>query len=439
MAIDLNFTKGAIERLQPPEKRTQFRDSGNSKSIKGLYLYLGTTGSKVFYYRRKLNGKAVAVRLGDFPALSVENARKKAESSADTIVNDEINPNQARREKKSAELTFHEAFDIYMKHASARKKKPHQESTAINYRRSFDQHFGNGSKAKSTSPNWASTPLSSITPEQVSGWYIRASDDSITSANSAVAVGRAVFTHTIKSVRKLDRSAIYHFNPFADIEQDVAAPRNERILSDQLPDWFAAVKTLKNKTTQDYLLTLLLTGMRRRECSTLTWDRIDFKQGTVTIGERILRGGKREKGTSNRTKAGNVLVLPLSNDLLEMLKQRREADPQGSWVFPSPNSKAGYILEPKTAIAAIYKRSGIKCSPHGLRRTFATLAHDKANVPFLQVKRLMNHSQGRDVTEQHYLNETELEDLRRNMQAITDTILFYGEKKQASITRLRAV
>ena len=439
MAIDLNFTKGTIERLPAPEKRTQYRDRGNSKSVKGLYLYVGTTGSKVFYYRRKLNGKAVIVRLGDFPALSVENARKKAVGSADKIVNEEINPNEARREKKSAELTFREAFEIYMKHASSRKKKPHQDSTATNYRRSFDQHFDNGSKAKATSPNWANTPLSSITPEQVTGWYIRAADESITSANSAVAVGRAVFTHTIKSFRRSDRSAIYHFNPFADIEQDDAPPRNERILSGQLADWFKAVRTLKNKTTQDYLITLLLTGMRRRECSTLTWDRIDFSQGTITIGERIQRGGKREKGSDNRTKAGNVLVLPLSDYLLAMLKRRKEADKLGLWVFPSPNSKTGYILEPKTAIAAIHKRSGVKCSPHGLRRTFASLAHDKAQVPFLQVKRLMNHSQGRDVTEQHYLNETELEDLRRHMQSITDTILSFSKQRKASVTKLRVV
>ena len=439
MAIDLNFTKGAIEQIQTPDTRTQYRDNGGSKSVKGLYLYVGTTGGKVFYYRRKLNGKAVVVRLGDFPALSIENARMKAAESASTIVVKSINPNEARREKKSAELTFREAFDSYMTYAGSRKKKPHQESTANNYRRSFGQHFGSGSDAKPTSPKWADTPLSSITPEQVTGWYGRAADESITSANSAVAVGRAVFTYTIKSVRKSDRSAVYHFNPFAEVEQDEAAPRNTRILSDQLPEWFKAVKALRNQTTQDYLITLLLTGMRRRECSTLTWDRIDFSQGTVTIGERIQRGGKRETGSENRTKAGNVLVLPLSDYLLSMLKRRHDATPENQWVFPSPNSKAGYILEPKTAIAAIHKRCGIKCSPHGLRRTFATLAHDKAKVPFLQVKRLMNHSQGRDVTEQHYLNETELEDLKRHMQAITDTILSFGEQRLATVTALRAV
>lgn len=439
MAIELNFTKGAIEQLPTPASRTQYRDSGGAKSMKGLYLFVGTSGSKVFYYRRKLNGRAVTVRLGDFPALSVENARAKATASAKAIVSDEINPNDARREKRSAELTFHEAFDAYMKYATSRKKRPIRESTASNYRRLFAQHFGSGEDAKPTSPKWAAIPLSSITHEQVTGWYGRAADASITSANAAVAVGRAVFTYTIKAVRKSDRSAIYHFNPFAEVEQDEAAPRNTRILSDQLPAWFRAVNALKNQATRDYLIMLLLTGMRRRECSTMTWDRVDFSQGTITIGERIQRGGRRETGSDNRTKSGKVLVLPMSDYLLDMLRRRRNADSEGMWVFPSPNSKTGYILEPKTAISAIHKRSGIHCSPHGIRRTFATLAHDKAGVPFLQVKRLLNHSEGRDVTEQHYLNETEMEDLRRHMQAITDMMLRYGRQRLASVTALKAV
>ena len=438
MAIELNFTKGAIEQIPTPKKRTKYRDHGGPKSIRGLHLHVGTTGGKVFYYRKKLDGRLIDVRLGDFPSLSVENARAKATTSAKVIVSDEVNPNEAKREKKSGEMTFKEAFDRYMEHACQRRNKPLRDSTASNYHRYFNQHFGAGDDAKQTSPHWANVPLSTITPEQVTGWYNRAADASITSANSAVAVGRAVFTHTIKSVRKADRSPVYHFNPFADVEQEQAAPRTTRILSDQLPDWFKAVNELKNQTTRDYLMTLLLTGMRRREASTLTWDRIDFTHGTVTIGERIQRGGKREKGSDNRTKSGNVLVLPLSDYLLSMFSRRRD-ESISKWVFPSPNSRAGYILEPKTSIAAIHTRSGIKCSPHGLRRTFATLAHDKAGVPFLQVKRLMNHSQGRDVTEQHYLNETEIEDLRQHMQAITDMMLSYGQQRQASVTTLRAV
>lgn len=80
MEKKISFTKTALLNMPNVEKRTRIADQGNAQSVNALFLYVQPSGNKTFYYRRRLNGKYVEVKIGGFPAVTVDNARRRARS-----------------------------------------------------------------------------------------------------------------------------------------------------------------------------------------------------------------------------------------------------------------------------------------------------------------------------------------------------------------------
>jgi integrase len=180
--------------------------------------------------------------------------------------------------------------------------------------------------------------------------------------------------------------------------------RTGHIKKDQLETWYKGLLAIRSQTGRDYLLTLLLTGMRREEAATMRWEDVDLARATFTIG---------------KTKNGDPLRLPLSTQLLKILKERKQ-NISGQYVFPG-RKEGKPIAEPKVFTAAVKEACGIKTSRHDFRRTFATIADGIDAVSFLSLKRLLNHrSAEADVTAGYVIPDPER--LRPLCQRISDEI-----------------
>jgi len=81
----------------------------------------------------------------------------------------------------------------------------------------------------------------------------------------------------------------------------------------------------------------------------------------------------------------------------DLLVARRNIGNDGGWVFGA-NSESGHIEEPKFAFDEIAEATGIRVSPHDLRRTFVTVA-ESCDISALALKALINHAIGDNVTE----------------------------------------
>ena len=161
---------------------------------------------------------------------------------------------------------------------------------------------------------------------------------------------------------------------------------------------------------RDYLLLLILTGLRRQEAAALTWDCVDLKAKTLTVTD-----------TKNREDH----TLPLSDFLLAML-ERRGSNAAGKFVFPG-EGRTGHMVEPRKAILRVCEASGVQFRPHDLRRTFATIA-ESLDIPAYALKRLLNHKMSGDVTAGYIV--AGVERLRKPMQQVTDYILKCAGTKQ---------
>jgi len=258
----------------------------------------------------------------------------------------------------------------------------------------------------------------------VSAWDRIAALHSEVTENS----GPAHADNAMRSLRSILNFAMVQFegpdgerpmveNPVACLSQTRAWNRVARLTTviseHQLGHWFSAVMELKqmppdsqSAMVADYLLLLILTGLRRSEGASLTWDRVDLKTRTFTL-------------LGSDTKNHEQHTLPLSDYLAELLNQRHMISGASPYLFPGDGA-SGYLVEPRPQMRRITARSGVPFALHDLRRTFATIA-ESLDIPAYALKRLLNHKTNQDVTAGYIIITPER--LREPMQKITDYVL----------------
>lgn len=91
------LTLDDINKAKPREKDYALFDGG------GLYLSVKANGKKAWKMATRLNGKQVKLSFGDYPAVSLKDARKKRLEAQEQIAQG-INPNEAKKQRKQAEI-----------------------------------------------------------------------------------------------------------------------------------------------------------------------------------------------------------------------------------------------------------------------------------------------------------------------------------------------
>lgn len=105
-------------------------------------------------------------------------------------------------------------------------------------------------------------------------------------------------------------------------------------------------------------------------------------------------------------------------------------------LFPGPGSN-GHLIEPKRTVARVIEESGVRFTPHDLRRTFATAVNNlERSLSYYSIKRLLNHK-SQDVTAGYIQHD--VESLRAPMQQVTDYLLkAAGARKSAEVIEMQA-
>src|SRR5215213_7450386 len=145
----VSLTKTFIEHLECPadESVVVVHDT----NVRGFCVRV-TKGRKSFYLYRKFNGKPERQKLGVFPDVSVENARKKAQLLVGEIAAGK-NPFEERRVIGNA-ITLEELFKRYQEDGKHR----HTPKTVLTDTSRFETCFGDAKTG-----NWKSNKLTSIT------------------------------------------------------------------------------------------------------------------------------------------------------------------------------------------------------------------------------------------------------------------------------------
>ena len=294
----------------------------------------------------------------------------------------------------AADLRVPTLMDVWLDYKRTRKLKPATEADYIKRLRQLS--------------DWWETPINEISKGLICDRHQTLTERSPSHANLVFKVLRALMTYAEIKYEDREGAPLLKSNPVKSLSSLRAWNKIKRrktiIGKHQMKAWFEAVYSLENVVVRDFLLTLLLTGLRRQEAALLTWDRIDL------IGRRILIPD---------TKNGDDHELPIPNYLYRVLSERnlgkRSSNP---YVFPG--RVAGKSLcNSNKSYQHVIERSGVQFCLHDLRRGFATTARS-AGIDKDYIKRLLNHK-SQDVTDGYIIMS--VEDLRKPMQLIEDCIL----------------
>lgn len=329
----LNFTKRTLEAISAPPKgkRLYFRDSKQ----RGLILDVTPSGTKSFYFYRKIHGRPVRLLLGRFPDLSVEQARGIASEKNAQVAKGE-DPSDSQSAEHWGKKTLDVAFHLYMeKHAKLHNKTWHESE------RKFALYLN----------HWKHRRLETFQRHEIEAWHgdIKTKVGPVT-ANRVLALLHVVFNKAIAWGWDAQ-------NPARSIKKFRERSRDRFLQRDELPIFFKALSEEENDTVRDYILMSLLTGARRSNVMGMCWADVHLERGEWKIPE---------------TKNGEPHTIPLSDPALQILKMRHENRGDSLFVFPG-TGKTGHLVEPKKVWQRILKHAGIQdLRLHDLRRTLGS-------------------------------------------------------------------
>ena len=161
----------------------------------------------------------------------------------------------------------------------------------------------------------------------------------------------------------------------------------------------------------DWMLLLMLTGLRFREPLSLTWDDVDFETGLFTIVVN---------------KSSRTLTLPMSPMIRRIFLRRHKATAHLSrFVFPQASNPEKPATMSKVA-ERIRDMSGVDFTVHDLRRTQATVLN-QLGYQLSVIGRILNHSRLNQTDE--YV-QTDIERVREALERAEDLLFNIDTPKQ---------
>lgn len=403
------LTQRYVESLPQTEKLTLYFDTG----MTGFGVY--TKGKiKTYFVQARAGKKLIKMTIGRANIFSLDDARRVAKEKL-ALMAKGIDPVALKKQEQVVGITLEEAFKQY---CETRSLKPRTVKTYDDLLRLYMS-------------DWMSKPLGTITKELVAQRHKKVGEDAGEAAsNNLMRTFRALYNYA----RTLSDGAIAE-NPVLRLSQTRQWYKVERrrtfLKSHELKPWYDAAIKIENVVIRDYFLLILFTGLRRQEGMQLKWSDVDMRDNSFTVPAHLTKNGKPHS-------------MPMSNflrNLFEQLQERRINE----YIFPGPG-EAGHLVEPKKQIDFIERQTllllndvttqdaldlkiqtapdrvvpGIKFCLHDLRRTFITIA-ESLDIPYAALKRLLNHSDGNDVTG-GYLQIT-TDRLREPMERISTKLL----------------
>lgn len=353
-----------------------------------------TRGAKAYIFEGRLNGAKIRITLGDVRGWGIDQARTEARRLL-TLVDQGTDPRTEKAEKVAAaeakrtealrqNATLADAWAAYIE-----DRRPHWGERYLRDHENFARRGGEPKKRGGglTTPGPLATlmplPLAGLTPETIRAWLKMEAAARATQARQAFGALRTFLAWCedrpeYRGIVAADTAS----NRTARQELPKKGARDDCLQREQLPAWFGAVRQIGNPVIGAYLQALLLTGARREELGTLTWPRVDFRWGSLTI---------RDKVEGERT----IPLTPYVAALLAALPRRNQ------WVFSSPAAASGRLQEPRIAHNRALVAAGLPpLSLHGLRRSFGTLS-EWVEMPTGVVAQIMGHKPSA-TAERHY-------------------------------------
>lgn len=348
------FSKTAIDSLPVHPRDSCSREQEYSdEQVTGLKILVSKNGRKFFHFRYSYRKRKKALSIGEFPAVSVQEARDKALEFRN-LLSKGIDPQTEKKNRLTA-LTFSEFTEKeYLPYATQSKKSWKDDQNKL--------------KADML-PVFGEMTLNDITTRDIQKYIVK-----ITERTSGSTANR----HYSLLCRMFNLAVQWQFikeNPCKTIRKQKESGGKERFMGEEeIKRFLAALDDIGMNVATCALRFLLFTGLRFSEAITLRWEYVDLKAGQIKLV---------------KTKAGKaraVVLNELAKGVLQDLHAARESD----WVFPGSGPK-GHVICLKRTFNKVREIADIHdFRIHDLRHTFASIAINSGSSLY-EVQKLLGH------------------------------------------------
>lgn len=365
------LTDAKIRSLPLPKKgRKKYADGG------GLSLLVSPAGSKVWYLRKRVDGKEQMISLGAYPAVSLADARRAAEE-----VGARLAMGLPPKEEPKPVTTFGELVKEWLVLQASRQSPA--------YVRDIGQRL-----ARHVLPYLAGKPIPEISPRET-----------LDILNRVCAEGHVETARRLRQyISRIFRFAVVteraEHDPAAVLSDALPSPQRERMAARTKPDdaraifrackYYAGASTVRNA-----LLFQALTAARPGMVNAAEWSEMNLNSAVWTI-------------QADKMKMRREFRVPLSAPALAVIQEQTAISGGHRYVFGGRDRSRP--LSGNTMRQALRSMGFDDHVPHGWRAAFSSICNEYGHRPDA-IELCLAHEQ-RDKVRAAY-NRSQLWDERR--------------------------
>jgi len=347
----------------------------------GLYLLVKPSGSRLWRWKYRFDGKEKLMALGSYPELSLADARERHAKARKQLANG-IDPMAERMAEKTAvkvatEHTFEKIAGLWLEHWKGNKCARHVATTQNRLKVNVYPILGN-------------RPVAELEPREL----VQLAKD--IEARGASDMAKRI----LQIIGMVCRYAVAHGyskrNPAAEIRpSDILKPTQKinmaRIDAKELPALLRSIEVYEGRHLTRLAIKLMaLTFVRTSELIDARWEEFDFDARRWSI-------------PAFRMKMKTPHIVPLSLQAIKVLELLRTISGNGEFVFPGEQDSKKSMSN-MTILKAL-ERMGYKgrMTGHGFRGLASTILHEQgynhehielqlAHVPRNAVSAAYNHA-----------------------------------------------
>jgi integrase len=380
------LTDVAVKAAKPKSRPYKLSDRAS------MYLLIKPNGAKLWQYAFKLHGKEGTFSIGDYPRVSISEARKKQLWAREQVINGK-HPTRVRQHELDQLALAAQAEKTNtlgaMWQAWEKKSSP-RLAPKTKARRTREVN-------KDIPAKLLSRPIAAITRRDLVGLLDPIDERAPTVAQNIRQYLHGAFEHAINS-------GILSSNPVppSSVLTSYKSTPHSALIGSRLGDFLHKLdaKISVELKTRTAMLLMLFTVLRKCEVTDARWKEIDLDRGEWLVPKE-------------RMKERADHWVPLSSQAIDLLRRWRMYAPEDSeFVFPNRRS----LVRPmagRTLNALMYRLGfGKEGTPHGMRSAFST-HFNRVSKDRDVIERCLSHGPADEVRAAY--NRYEYEDERQAM------------------------
>ena len=401
------LTDVKIRQARAADKLLKLTDSN------GLYLEVKPNGSKLWRYRYRIAGKENLFAVGEYPAMSLQDARK-ARDDARELVKQGIHPSHARQSTIAGQLAKNaDTFEAVAREWLERKREKwtpyyHKQATSCLEQNAF--------------PKIGRLPIRNVTAHHLLEFLqTMEKRGAETYALQLRQWCSAIFRFAVVTLRA-------DADPAAALKGAIHRPQvnhSKPMSREQIGDFKARLTRYGgNRTTVVAMRLMLYTFVRTVELRKAHWDEFDLV-------------GAEWKIPAERMKMRRLHLVPLSRQAVALLNELRRITGAGDWLFP--NFRRPDDVMSATTINRALEHMGYSSglwTGHDFRATASTQLHEMGFRPDVIERQLAHVEENK--TKKAYNHAEYMVERREMLQAWSDWIDGIEERDTGSTIKLPA-